>query len=238
MLKKFGYEITQCTNTEFFVFERLLNFLRQKRGKLRFMQIGACDGISFDPIYPFLSQHPNQVEGLVIEPLPDLYEQLKVNYRHCPNVEAINTAIHNKLETLTLYRVDPTKLDQVPSSAIGITSSDPEHHLALGIKEELMQKVEVPCCSLMKLVEDKNLGDIDLLLIDTEGYDFEILKRINFSIFKPHVIRFEHNLNTTDRYEKEFEAIVPILHDQGYELFHQDSDCIAYQRHLTLNDLR
>jgi FkbM family methyltransferase len=33
---------------------------------------------------------------------------------------------------------------------------------------------------------------IDLLLLDCEGYEFEILKNINFNIIKPKVIRYEY----------------------------------------------
>jgi hypothetical protein len=36
------------------------------------------------------------------------------------------------------------------------------------------------------------IDTIDLLILDCEGYEFEILKSIDFSAIKPKVIRYEY----------------------------------------------
>lgn len=41
-------------------------------------------------------------------------------------------------------------------------------------------------------VKDASISVIDLLLLDCEGYEFEIIKSINFSEIKPKVIRYEY----------------------------------------------
>lgn len=46
--------------------------------------------------------------------------------------------------------------------------------------EEQMLVVKVPSMSFMSLCRKYNLSKIDLLQIDTEGYDVEIIKSINF----------------------------------------------------------
>jgi hypothetical protein len=48
--------------------------------RVRFIQIGACDGISGDPIYPN-ALHNLSWTGVLIEPNPIQFEQLKTNYR-------------------------------------------------------------------------------------------------------------------------------------------------------------
>ena len=41
-------------------------------------------------------------------------------------------------------------------------------------------------------VNHMNIDAIDLLLLDCEGYEFEIIKHINFDIIKPSIIRYEY----------------------------------------------
>lgn len=47
------------------------------------------------------------------------------------------------------------------------------------------------CTSLIQLVKDHDLFGLDYLQIDTEGFDDEIIKMIDFSIIKPKLIKFE-----------------------------------------------
>ena len=37
-----------------------------------------------------------------------------------------------------------------------------------------------------------NVNDISFILIDTEGYDYEIIKLIDFEKYKPSILIFEH----------------------------------------------
>jgi hypothetical protein len=66
---------------------------------------------------------------------------------------------------------------------------------------------------------------VDLLLIDTEGFDFNILKMIDFSALKPPVIAYEHaHLAKSDMV-----AATDLLLAQGYRLTRDNLDTIAYR---------
>jgi FkbM family methyltransferase len=41
-------------------------------------------------------------------------------------------------------------------------------------------------------IEEMKINKIDLLILDCEGYEFQILKKINFAKIKPQVIRYEY----------------------------------------------
>jgi hypothetical protein len=44
--------------------------------------------------------------------------------------------------------------------------------------------------------------DVDLILIDTEGYDYEVIKQIDFKLHGPRMLVYEHfHLSTNDRAE-------------------------------------
>lgn len=72
------------------------------------------------------------------------------------------------------------------------------------------------------------MQDVDYLQIDTEGFDAEILKSINFAYFMPTVIKFEWmHLTQTEKNE-----IKILLNLNGYtiEIDHSGSDCFAWLR--------
>ena len=52
---------------------------------------------------------------------------------------------------------------------------------------------ELNTISLNDLFSKNNIKEIDYLSIDTEGTEFEILKSLNFEIYRPKVITIEHN---------------------------------------------
>ena len=52
--------------------ERLL----ARKGSLSFVQIGANDGVSFDPMNPFVQRHRDRVSGIVVEPLLQAVDHL------------------------------------------------------------------------------------------------------------------------------------------------------------------
>jgi hypothetical protein len=55
---------------------------------------------------------------------------------------------------------------------------------------------------------------VNLLQIDTEGYDFEIIKMVNFETLRPDVIHYEHrHLSDADRV-----ACERLLASHGYRL--------------------
>ena len=79
----------------------------------------------------------------------------------------------------------------------------------------------------MKLIFEKNLKDLDYLQIDTEGFDFQILKMIDFKAISPKLIRFEYaNLS-----ESELSESKEIL--KNYTLEQDGSDVFAHLRKKT-----
>ena len=78
-----------------------------------------------------------------------------------------------------------------------------------------MEETLVKTITLEKLIEDYNIKHLDLLQIDTEGYDYEILKMLDFNRLKPTVINYENeHLSKQDRVSCE-----QLLQINAYSLF-------------------
>jgi hypothetical protein len=71
---------------------------------VKFINIGTSDGVRFDSLY--LTDTDQRWSGLVVEPLPDIFERLKSNYKDYPDVIPINIAFHPTESFATICRVD------------------------------------------------------------------------------------------------------------------------------------
>ena len=81
--------------------------------------------------------------------------------------------------------------------------------------------------SFADLLNEYNIERIDLLQIDTEGYDSEIIRGLDFSKIKPSFIHFEHGEGVMSK--EDFSEVLDILHRNGYEIAMEPNDVTAYQ---------
>ena len=72
----------------------------------------------------------------------------------------------------------------------------------------------VPCTRFQTLFSQNRVAQVDILQVDTEGYDYEVLKLFPFDQFTPAFIRYEHShLSDIDR-----DACMRMLLNRGYKL--------------------
>ncbi|MEO6327869.1 MAG: FkbM family methyltransferase [Ginsengibacter sp.] len=191
-----------------------------------FVQIGANDGISSDPIYHLVTKEG--VHGIALEPVSNIFDLLTKNYAAYPNVCPVNKAIHKTEKEMVLYRVNPKK-KQYPEWTKGIASFNKNHHQLSEIIGTDIIEEKVQCISYDELIKDYNINHIDLLQIDAEGYDYDIIKMIDFDLMAPSIISFEHGVlaGIMDK-EKLFE-IQDLLFENGYNIITMQNDAIAYK---------
>ncbi|MGB0840154.1 MAG: FkbM family methyltransferase, partial [Chitinophagales bacterium] len=90
--------------------------------------------------------------------------------------------------------------------------------------EDYFTTEPVDCTTISDLLVKHQFPQLDLLQIDTEGYDFEIIKTVDFTQFKPKIISFEHqHLSPKDTI-----ACQTLLDKQGYTILKKGRDSIAY----------
>ena len=156
-----------------------------------FVQAGANDGVMRDPMRRFVDRYGWR--GILIEPVPWLFERLKQNYPGREGLIFENVAIGNGGD-LTLFTLEDAP--DLPDWARGLTSFDRKvllrAHRAHPRFESLIREIKVPCFTLDALLQKHGLPRVDLLQVDTEGYDFEVMKTLDFARWRPKVVHFEH----------------------------------------------
>lgn len=204
--------------------EKILWQFSLKNKNIKFLQIGANDGISFDCLYDYATKR--QWSGVVVEPLTDFYHKLCLNYENFSSIKPVNIAIHPNLKEFNLYRVDPKFHKDLPDWASGAASFSHEHLVKHGVNSEYIILNSVKSITLMELVNLYNLFDIDYLQIDVEGMDGDIIKMIDFQKMKPKLIRFE----CMHMEEKEISEIKEILSKQGYRFKYDANEFFAIMK--------
>ena len=197
------------------VFDLCVQFLMNvRRPSLRFIQIGANDGSFGDPVRRYIQNFP--WTGILVEPQPDVFERLRANYADAHDRLIFeNAAIAEGMDHIDMYRPRPAGQDDV--YAASVSSIDPEVTARqLGVKKSELERISVPCLTLNQLIERHPMPNIDLLQIDTEGYDFQVLKTLDLKVHTPLIIQFEHG----HLRRREVDEVVQHLSANGYSVLY------------------
>lgn len=196
------------------------NFPKQKN--FNFIQIGANDGVSFDFLYDFIIKRNS--EGIVVEPVKEYFDELVQNYKDYPKIIKINMAVHSLQKNVIINRISPNAVKKYPEWVKGIASLDANHHKKTGIDScDIVEEI-VKADILMNIVNQNIVNqNIDFFQVDTEGFDYEIIKMIDFNIIRPNIIKYESvNLNQNDKIKLEY-----LLIHHKYFLFDEMGDTLA-----------
>ena len=191
-----------------------------------FLQIGAFDGVTSDPLHEYVVQH--DWEGLLVEPQPYYFRQLRETYANEDGLQFVQAAIDHENGFRTLYTVD-TEVEGVPESAGGLASFDRDvllsHSDIIPGLNSLVVEREVKTYNLMSLL-DKYTLDPDIIQVDVEGFDYEVLSMIDFEKIYPQVIHFESKHLSRNHSLKASKYLV----SNGYRITKSNVDTVAYRR--------
>jgi FkbM family methyltransferase len=207
-------------------FERAIA-AQQRRGPFWFIQVGACDGVTSDPIHERVRR--GGWRGILVEPQPFEFERLKRNYAgQSDRLIFENLAISEQAGSRMLYSVRPDCVEAEWQR--GIASFFPLKWL----DPARVAAQPVQCITFESLLQRHRIEHINLLQIDVEGYDYEILKLSHLEHFKPDLIRYEHrHLSLTDASECR-----AYLRRNGYQVLPMQYDTGAIRRSLRGADVQ
>jgi FkbM family methyltransferase len=196
----------------------------------------ATDGVSFDPLRRHIVE--NDLPGLIVEPVPLYFDKLKALYAGSAKVRPINCAVAEENGERTIWGFNPLAVERglLPPHFGGIVSFVMEDLLNNGIlaasapDEETMKVlrsqvcgVAVQCRTLETLLAEQKVERVDILQIDTEGYDYVVLKLFDFARYQPAIIHYEHQHLS----EADAKAAEALLKSHGYRFKRNTFDTLA-----------
>ena len=173
------------------VFSLAVAALMARRGPaLRFVQVGANDGLFGDPLRPYVLAH--DWTGILLEPQPDVFDRLKQNYADCADRLVFENLAISTDDKLTLYLPPADWAGRGQTYAESIVSSNADVIARqIGTDPSKLRQIDVPAMTLNALFEKHTISDLDLLQIDAEGYDWQVLQTLDLTRYQPHLIQIE-----------------------------------------------
>ncbi|HOJ53107.1 MAG TPA: FkbM family methyltransferase [Phycisphaerae bacterium] len=186
---------------------RVLREILQHRQGVKFVQIGSNDGMVGDPLYELIMENKSW-SGVFVEPVRYLFERLRRNYADADRFIFENVAIGATRGSQDFYYVgreaEAHFKDDLPPWYDQLGSFRREHIIkALGSRmEPFIVTEKINTVPLNDVLAKNGIDRIDLLHIDTEGYDYQVLAQLDFSKYQPLVILFEHKHLSPDEKAK------------------------------------
>jgi FkbM family methyltransferase len=199
---------------------------KHRKNDFYFVQIGSNDGKKGDPIHEFVKKYKWQ--GLLVEPVPSIFKRLQENYKGYQGLNFENVAIAQEEGLRSFYRLKENDNPSMPVWYDQLGSFNKEviqkHRSQIPNLDKYLIEEEVRCIPFMALLKKHSVSRIDLLHIDAEGYDYEIIKMIDFTKVKPAAILYEHrHLSEEDKNE-----CTELLKAHGYKLSIVGADTFAF----------
>ncbi len=208
--------------------ERIVEALGGK-ASVFFVQVGSNDGLQGDPIHDLIISRSSW-GGIFIEPVDFLFRRLRDNYGQEERFVFENVAIGREKGHKKFYYVSEkakTELD-LPYWHDQLGSFD-QGYITRTLGDEIIPYIigaDVECLPLQDVLDRNRVTAIDLVHIDTEGFDYQVLSQIDFRRYKPVAILFEHHLLT----DEEFLKARKLLRRAGYRLLQYGQDTLALRR--------
>jgi FkbM family methyltransferase len=224
----FGYRIEKLRDpikAPIDVLDLLLTKVSAERPDFFFVQIGANNGLTDDPLRQFVTKY--HWLGVLVEPQPQVFQQLLKNYEQEKQLAFENAAIADKDGTAQLFVADHqdetanlTVFASLKKDALIRGLDNPK---AVGVQVQV-QHVEVPALSVQTLLLKHRITKIDLLLTDVQGYDTEVVEQFLACGVRPTIIYFEH----CHAARPALDALYRKLVNHGYRFNELEIDAICY----------
>lgn len=191
------------------------------------LQVGAFDGLTNDPVLDAPRRYGWR--GVLVEPQPAPFADLQALHTGDPRIQVVNAAISDRDGTRALFTLDP--VEDLPSWAQQISSFRREHlegqqqWLPDGVVAERLTALEVETLTFDTLLERTGTATVDVLQIDTEGYDWEVLRLFDLPAREPAIVHYEHvHLGEPDR-----ARALELLWANGYRTARCGPDTLGYR---------
>jgi FkbM family methyltransferase len=230
VLSWFGFGVYKINSAEIINFWNLLFLVLKEEGHVRYLQIGANDGVLVDPMYEFVCENRHRVSGLLVEPVEIYFQKLKDNYATFHNITTVRRGIHNFENLMTIFVAKVTRNHHQNIAVAGLSSFNKGHLLKnKSVIEADIVEEQVRCSSVEELLQEFDFNDINVLVIDTEGYDFQILDKLDLNQVSPKIVLFEHGLGGGTMTPIELESLCEKFNKFGYQVTIVNNDAIAVQ---------
>tara|TARA_B110000483_G_C18095755_1_gene503812 strand:- start:139 stop:885 length:747 start_codon:yes stop_codon:yes gene_type:complete len=217
------------------------DFFYKKKNKFC-IQIGANDGVMGDPIRIYLKDKSN-LSAILIEPLDYYYKKLISLYKNRKEIKIMRNLVSNERVLKKIYYIDPKIVSLMNgdgphnnwahgqgsfSKSFIINEIQKNSFRGINYKKNInkfIQSIKYKKVKSIKISDIKISNNTqNLLVIDVQGFEYEVLKSINFKSQKFDLIYFEDE----GTYQIKSKKIIKLLKENNYKLIGDDGINFVY----------
>jgi FkbM family methyltransferase len=167
------------------------------------VNVGACDGVLFDDVTPWLHRIAGS-RAILVEPIPYNQTRLRANYPDVDRFTIEPLAITSQKGSITIKTFDAAALESgaLPLEFIGC-SSVADTNLMSGVDvwgktdsnfdkfKDHIKAMDIPSDTLQSVLDRNRIEYIDAFLVDCEGADWTVFQQLDLERYRPGMIKIE-----------------------------------------------
>lgn len=167
------------------------------------INVGACDGVLFDDVTPWLRRIKGS-RAVLVEPIPYNQKRLRENYPDTDRFIIEPVAVTQEKGTIRIKTFDIPALEAgtLPIEFIGCSSITDSNLMsgkdAWGEEDGNFEKfaahltdIDVPGDTLQNILDRNGIEYIDAFLVDCEGADWAVFEQLDLDRYRPGMIKIE-----------------------------------------------
>jgi FkbM family methyltransferase len=205
------------------------------KNKFFIIQIGANDGTGDDPLRKFILR--DNWHGVLIEPQESVFRDLQKLYSDKKGIDVLHAAVDSVSGTKKLFKynfsnyrwanaLSSFNIEHLKSPKMVSYVTEMAKNEGIKLPNDIDSWITyeiVKTYSFTELSKLYSLNSVDLLVIDVEGYEFEILNTIPFS-----EVRIENILYESQHQDAKTKmSTEKLLNQHGYNLISLNRDTMA-----------
>lgn len=203
------------------------------------VNVGACDGVLFDDVTPWLHRIPH-ARALLVEPVPYNQKRLRENYPDHQRFTIEPIAVTGAPGSIRIKTFDESAITdgRLPIEFVGC-SSIADTNLMSGKdawgKDDVnfaryasyLREIDVQGEPLQRVLDRNNIRSIDAFLVDCEGADWLVFEQLDLTRYTPGMIKIEIGALGAEDIGK----VILKLKTHGYRLGLYAEDVWAFREH-------
>lgn len=173
------------------------------RRPFQMVNVGACDGLLFDDVTPWLHRIPH-ARAVLIEPVPYNQKRLRQNYPDTQRFVVEPVAVTSDAGMIRIKTFDEAAIDsgELPLEFVGCSSIADTNLMSgkdawgredanYGRYVSHLREIDVPGERLQAVLDRNGVDHIDAFLVDCEGADWLVFDQLDLGRYRPGLIKIE-----------------------------------------------
>lgn len=166
-----------------------------------------------------LATHLPQSMVHAFEPVPEIFEQLKTNTAHLPNIRCYPIALSNKTGTMAMHLSEHPDRPGITSQGNSLLA--PKERLALS-PLIFPRTIKVPTFTLDDWARQNNIDHVDLLWLDLQGYELAVMQSSPKIFSTVQIILTEVEFTQAYEGQPQYPQVRAWLESQGFTMIGKD----------------